>query len=159
MATTATAAASSPLSDKPAENADILNNVFGWRITLEQLYLEAMSWQSIRTLHLIRGRQLKEELQPPVNPAATVQIEDQEIYFNLARLPAEVYERIVVETRRAAISHARTQFPFKAPPTCFCRSRQTREKAILKERRAAAESQWKAYISARKRCTNATQWK
>lgn len=55
--------------------------IFGYQVTLDNLCLEAVAWDRIRVLHLIRRRQAE------AGPA--------EGTFNFAQLPLELFDKVI----------------------------------------------------------------
>lgn len=155
----------SSLSDESAENPDILDTIFAWKVTLEQIYLEAIAWRSIRTLRQIRQSQIQKR-RPRVSHGYSKARNGQRMrrfsiwrsppsyldymkHANFANLPKDVFERIIIEIRHATISHAKPCIPFEMPPVCFCTSPESAEKSMLQEKYNAVEAQWRAFKSAK----------
>lgn len=78
---------------------------FGWRVTLEQLALEASAYVVTRTIRLVRNRQA-------ISHALGT--------FNFAALPFELFEPVLSEIRLAAIHHASQSYLFVQPQDCVC---------------------------------------
>lgn len=78
---------------------------FGWRLTLEQLALEASAYVVTRTIRLVRNRQA---------------ISHSLGTFNFAALPFELFEPVLSEIRLAAIHHASQSYFFVQPQECVC---------------------------------------
>jgi hypothetical protein len=84
---------------------DCLGKTCGWRISLEDLYLESVAYASMRTLRLVRRRQ------------AASGSEDAKTAFDFAKLPVEINDMILREVRIVSIAHSRRSEPFLSP---FC---------------------------------------
>lgn len=93
----------SPASSQDAaentDSEDLPDEIFGWRISLRQLCLAALAYQTTRTLQLVKLRQAK-----------TLELENKPA-FNFAKLPLELFDMIVQECRLAAINHAEETHP------------------------------------------------
>lgn len=83
---------------------------FGWRVTLEQLCLEAEAYKSLRTIRLIRRRQAKDNTSSGT--------------FNFAAVPVEIFNEILLAVRQVALSDARQRYPFKKPVACPCKTQE-----------------------------------
>lgn len=93
------------MRDEPLES---LGSVFGWRITVQQLCLEAEAYKYTRLLRLIRVRQSSSL---PASLQGT---------FDFSRLPAELFNDIVDIVRQTAIAEAKDSQPYEVPALCSC---------------------------------------
>lgn len=78
---------------------ELLGSVFGWRVTVEQLCLEAEAYEYTRLLKLIRLRQ------------ATASASPLEKVFDFSKLPLELFDDIIDIVRKDAILEAKNRHP------------------------------------------------